>query len=199
MIDRPAADRQWILRSLSTRKADAATVSRAVIRTVLLSFFQYSPEPGLRRKAPAALAATFIASFLLFTVTPLSLAQSDPEPRRTTMGGIYTTAQATRGEESYFSLCVSCHPAGTMHSEPAFSALWAGRPLSDLYDAIKDKMPKNDPGTLTPEESVQLVAYLLKSNGMPAGKTELTTDTDVLKKIKIETRAGSGKSDGPAK
>jgi mono/diheme cytochrome c family protein len=139
-----------------------------------------------------------LASSILFHAMPHHRASTQStEERRTaqidsafpasTMGGVYTTAQAARGEEAYFSLCVSCHPAGTMHSEPAFSATWAGRPLSDLYDAIKDKMPKNDPGTLTLAEAAQLVAYLLKMNSIPAGKTDLPADREALQKIRIET------------
>jgi hypothetical protein len=133
---------------------------------------------------------------MIATLAVVGRAQTDPAPPASTMGGVYTTTQASRGEESYFSLCVSCHPSGTMHSEPAFSTLWAGRPLFDLYEAIKEKMPKNDPGTLTPEESAQLVAYLLKMNGLPAGKTALSADVDVLKKIRIETPAMPGRKEG---
>jgi hypothetical protein len=119
----------------------------------------------------------------------LGTAQNDPGAATSTMDGVYTTVQASRGEEAYFSLCVSCHPPGTMHSEPTFTTRWAARPLSDLYNVIKETMPKNDPGTLTPEESVQFVAYLLKMNGLPAGKTELSTEVEALKQIRIETRA----------
>jgi hypothetical protein len=47
-------------------------------------------------------------------------------------------------------------------------------------------MPKNDPATLTPEESAQVIAYLLKINGVPSGETELSADAAALKKIRIE-------------
>jgi mono/diheme cytochrome c family protein len=123
-------------------------------------------------------------------------AQTEPGPATSTIAGVYTDAQARRGEEQYFALCVSCHPPGTMHSEPTFSTRWAGRPLSDLFDVIKDTMPKNDPGTLTPEESAQLVAYLLKMNGMPVGKTDMPIDAETLKKIRIETRAKQNGKEG---
>jgi hypothetical protein len=47
-------------------------------------------------------------------------------------------------------------------------------------------MPKQDPGTLTPKEVAQVIAYILKQNRMPAGSTELPTDPAMLKKIRIE-------------
>jgi hypothetical protein len=82
-------------------------------------------------------------------------------------------------------VCVSCHPAGT-YKAAGFRATWAGRPLSELFAQIKEKMPKNDPASLTPGEYAQVLAYLLKINGVPAGETELVPDGDLLKKFKIE-------------
>ena len=35
-------------------------------------------------------------------------------------------------------------------------------------------MPRNDPGSLDEETSLDLVAHILKENGFAAGKTELT-------------------------
>ena len=83
------------------------------------------------------------------------------------------------------AICVACHPRGT-YATPAFRTAWTGRPLSDLFDLVKEKMPKNDPASLTPAEYAQVVAYLLKINDAPSGEHELPADSDVLKKIRIE-------------
>ena len=103
----------------------------------------------------------------------------------TTLSGIYTDEQVARGEETYFGSCVSCHPRGT-YSGTLFKANWGGRPLSDLYDWVLNRMPKNDPGTLTPKQSVDVIAYILKENGMPAGKTPIPADFDALRAIRIQ-------------
>jgi mono/diheme cytochrome c family protein len=103
----------------------------------------------------------------------------------TTAKGVYTEAQATRGEETYMNMCVGCHAAGT-YSTPVFREKWDRHPLADLYTLISETMPKQDPASLTPQEYAQLVAYLLKINDVPAGKTELSSELDVLKKIEIE-------------
>jgi mono/diheme cytochrome c family protein len=105
---------------------------------------------------------------------------------RSTLIGVYTMAQAARGEQTYFNICVACHPRGT-YATDAFKATWAGRPVSDLFDAIKEKMPKNDPGSLTPDEATQVLAYVLKINDVPAGGSELPPDPELLKKIRFET------------
>src|SRR5512134_906277 len=93
------------------------------------------------------------------------------EPTRTG-SGVYTEAQATRGEETYMNMCVGCHATGT-YSTPAFREKWDRHPLSELYTLVSETMPKQDPASLTPQEYAQLVAYLLKINDVPAGKTEL--------------------------
>jgi len=108
-----------------------------------------------------------------------------PEQPRSTMTGVYSEAQADHGEETYMGVCVGCHPAGTYSGE-AFKASWTGRPLSDLYDTIKEKMPKNDPGSLSPEQAAQLVSYILRINKVPSGKTDLPAEVDPLKDIRID-------------
>jgi S-disulfanyl-L-cysteine oxidoreductase SoxD len=115
--------------------------------------------------------------------------QDTQSPVISTMTGVYSAAQATRGEETYMAICVSCHPRGT-YTTPGFKATWTGRPLSELFDLVKDKMPKNDPGSLTPAEYAQAVAYLLKINEVPSGEEDLPPDSEALKRIRIEMPAG---------
>lgn len=50
-------------------------------------------------------------------------------------------------------------------------------------------MPKNEPGSLTPQEYVDVVAYLLRMNRLPEGSEELSTDVAVLRRIRIEKAA----------
>ncbi len=114
-------------------------------------------------------------------------AQTPPPPIEptTTAAGVYSAAQAARGEETYMNMCVGCHAAGT-YSTPAFREKWDRHPVSELYTLISETMPKQDPASLSPQEYAQLVAYLLKINDVPAGQTELGSDLERLKKITIE-------------
>ena len=72
------------------------------------------------------------------------------------------------------------------HTGAAFTATWNHRELSVLYAYLTTKMPKNDPGSLAPQEYADVLAYVLKMNGMPAGAAELPADTVQLKAIRIE-------------
>ena len=109
-----------------------------------------------------------------------------PDSSRTTLAGVFTAEQAARGRDLYAGVCVSCHNAAS-HTGVVFANSWGGRLLSDLFMFVSEKMPKNEPGSLSAEEYAQAVAYILKMNGLPAGETELPTDTLELRKIRIET------------
>jgi mono/diheme cytochrome c family protein len=110
-----------------------------------------------------------------------------------TLNGVYTTAQAARGRNVYLGSCRYCHTAET-HTGKVFAEWWKGRQLSELYDFVLERMPKNDPGSLAPEDVADVVAYLLKLNAMPVGKAELYPDTDSLKKFRIDVKPRSGAS-----
>ena len=131
-----------------------------------------------------------LATLVVFCLLPAALAgritdQAD-HSSRSALTGVYNTAQATRGEQTYMNICVACHPAGT-YATPVFKTSWTGRPMSDLFDVVKERMPKSDPGSLTPEEVAQVLAYLLKINDVPSGEAELSSDVAELKKILFET------------
>ncbi len=103
---------------------------------------------------------------------------------RTTQSGVFTDEQAKRGKETYAGICLSCH-APSSQTGDEFDQHWKDHPLSDLYAYISTQMPQNDPGTLDPNVTADIVAYLLQLNTMPAGTAELLPDTAALKNIRI--------------
>ena len=107
-----------------------------------------------------------------------------PAKPLTTESGVYTAAQAARGEQTYMNVCVSCHPAGT-YAQQAFRDKWNGATLATLFDFVSNAMPKNEPGSLEPDEYAQLIAYVLKTNGAPTGPAPLPADSEALKKIRL--------------
>ena len=109
---------------------------------------------------------------------------------KTTQDGVYTAAQAKRGDTIYGASCSSCHAAdlaGSGQASPLtgkeFNAAWNGVPLSDLFDRIRATMPADAPGTLTPAEVADAIAFILSKADLPAGQTELATDPANLKAI----------------
>jgi mono/diheme cytochrome c family protein len=113
--------------------------------------------------------------------------QTAGDSTRSTLAGVYAADQAAQGQEIYELTCRSCHLPVT-HTGPAFVAAWQGRPLWDLFRYIKELMPQNDPGILSPRETTRVLAYLLRMNGMPPGPDELAADSTTLSRIRIELK-----------
>lgn len=123
-----------------------------------------------------------IAVASLFAV-PAVRAAAQP-PARSTAAGVYTAEQAARGRDTYAGSCQGCHQPA-VHSGAPFAKAWHGRSVWALFAFLSNAMPKNDPGTLTPDEYAQVTAYLLEINGMPPGRAELPTDSAALAPIRI--------------
>lgn len=127
---------------------------------------------------------TLVVAALAVAAAPLQ-AQRNGSSDVTTGSGVYTRAQALRGQDVYAGNCRSCHTPES-HTGALFVARWQGKALLELYAYIRDQMPRNDPGTLTPEEYADVTAYLLRMNRMPPGAVELSADTLALKAIRID-------------
>jgi mono/diheme cytochrome c family protein len=141
------------------------------------------------------LVSACVIVFCVVTIPVALLAQhSSAATPRSTQSGVYSAEQAVRGQDTYATLCTGCHTAAT-HTGVAFQK-WDGRSLSELYGYISTQMPKNEPGSLAPEQYVDLLAYLLKLNQMPVGANELPTDTTVLRTIRIETKPAAAPKRG---
>jgi alcohol dehydrogenase (cytochrome c) len=102
-----------------------------------------------------------------------------------TLGGVYTTDQATRGRNIYLGQCRSCHNPST---GDAFDRLWGGKTVADLFTYIHESMPPNDPGSLSRTDNADVVSFLLQATGLPAGTHDLPSDRDSLKAIRIEVK-----------
>jgi mono/diheme cytochrome c family protein len=130
---------------------------------------------------------TIAAAFLLTlaVATPVTT-QTSPASPQTTLDGVYSPAQATRGDGTFSSLCTGCHTASSF--EGGSFRVWADTPLSELYAYLVETMPEDAPGSLTPAQYADIVAFLLKTNDMPAGKEDLKPDTAALARITIKFR-----------
>jgi mono/diheme cytochrome c family protein len=117
-------------------------------------------------------------------------AQAPSDGARTTSAGVYSDEQASRGRDMYAMQCKSCHTPAS-HTGVVFANSWDRRPLSDLYSFIVTRMPKNEPGSLQPDEYADVLAYLLKLNDLPSGNDPLPADSLAMKKIRIEVKKGS--------
>jgi len=123
---------------------------------------------------------------------------------KTVRDGVFTEAQASRGQALFGQQCSSCHGAslegaqGPPLAGDVFLEHWQGQPLSGLVDKILNTMPADGPGALTRAQSTDLVAHIIRTGGYPAGRAELASDEAALKTISwpqglvASASAGSG-------
>ena len=125
----------------------------------------------------------------------IGMAAGAQEAATTVWAGVYTEAQATRGEEGYLKDCAPCHRKDLYGDEYApalvrrtFSDRWTDHSVGELYGVIRSTMPQDAPGTLPTQEYIDIISYVLKMNQMPAGRTDLPSDQAMLKQIMIRQK-----------
>src|SRR5579863_6111309 len=103
------------------------------------------------------------------------------QPART---GPFTAEQANAGRAIYQATCSTCHlpdMKGTFEAPPLsganFMNTWRNRTASDLFSRIRNTMPISNPGSLSDQDAVNLVAFILQANGAIAGAQTLAAGT----------------------
>lgn len=131
-----------------------------------------------------------LAAGTLILVVGEPLAQ---DTSKSVWDGVYTEAQAERGAAAYAQNCARCHGqqlAGTGESKPLagpeFLSNWSGLSVGDLFERARTTMPLDKPGSLGRETYADVLAYMLKFNGFPAGLAELDHRSEVLAGIRID-------------
>ena len=133
-------------------------------------------------------------SFLVLAVSSARAQDSSASPPATNgksvLKGVFTDAQASRGDNEHQSFCTSCHST-TNYVSAAFTKAWVGRTVFDLFEQLRTTMPDDSPGSLSQQQYIDIVAYILKINGFPSGTDSLSTDPEALRVIKIEAKRDS--------
>ena len=148
---------------------------------------------GLEANQGAAKRSVYPETFVIFVAFVASIIFVSLAAAASVWDGVYTEAQATRGEEIYYQRCGACHGPSLEGGDmtPAlvggvFTSTWNDLPLSDLFERIRITMPLNQPSTLSRQQTADVTAFLLKSNKWPAGQTELPRELEPLKEIQIQ-------------
>ena len=106
--------------------------------------------------------------------------------------GVYTEDQAARGATAYQQNCSRCHSlnlSGTFEIPPLvgrFVPYWSDSTLDVLVDYITHAMPLGRTGSLSPATNTDITAFILKSNGFPAGVKELSAQSADQKVINFD-------------
>ncbi len=103
------------------------------------------------------------------------------DPTRSVWDGVYTPAQATRGQALYNKECSGCHGQSLSGGEEApplsggaFMANWNGLTVGDLFERIRVSMPEGRPGTLSRQQNADVLAYILPEISFPRAKPNST-------------------------
>jgi hypothetical protein len=70
----------------------------------------------------------------------------------------------------------------------SFTQRWDGATLKKLFDRVQEMPPANPAARLQPNQYVDILAFLLSANDVPAGSRPLVSDKDVLAAIKYTSR-----------
>jgi polar amino acid transport system substrate-binding protein len=94
----------------------------------------------------------------------------------------FTAAQAQAGQKLYSMDCATCHGdnleggAGPALAGPDYRTLSTKvkANVSDIFTFMAQNMPRNAPASLTHDQYVNLMAFILSKNGYHPGSAKLT-------------------------
>jgi mono/diheme cytochrome c family protein len=122
-------------------------------------------------------------SMLLLSGALVAAAQVASGP--SILSGVFTAAQAKRGNDAYQASCSGCH-GGDLHATdaeavdltgPGFRAKWTGKTLEERFEKIRDTMPVGNANTLGDKTYMDVLAFILQFNDFPPGNQELVPET----------------------
>jgi len=138
------------------------------------------------RNRVGVFAIVAVTAFVLSYAT----AMAGQETTKTTWDGVYSKAQAAKGEAVYNEKCQKCHGADAAGSaapslaDSGFAGDWDGLTLAQLFDRTRSSMPQDAPQSMGREETATIIAYLLSKNNFPAGDADLSERGEILGTIK---------------
>lgn len=124
------------------------------------------------------------------TLAAVMFASAFVQSTKSVWSGVYTSEQATRGGDLYHGKCAECHGDDLEGIERApalaggaFGQRWDGAALKKLFERMEAMPPDNPAARLAPKQSIDILAFLLSANNIPAGKSALVADKDALAAI----------------
>ena len=136
---------------------------------------------------------SFVWLVLGFAILAAGYSTVRAQAPKSVLDGIYTDAQAKRGDKVFAESCATFHGPkleGTDTGGPTlvgkdFINGWKDMSAGALLNKISMDMPSNAPGSLTPAQYADVMSFVLSVNKYPAGQTELPTDAAALKAVKM--------------
>ena len=104
---------------------------------------------------------------------------------RSVNDGVYTRDQAKTGEALYAEHCLQCHDK--KYFRPVLKR-FEGQPIGIMYTVMSTSMPESNPGYLSEQEYVDILAYILSLSRYPRGDAPLEYENGALNALMIEAR-----------
>jgi cytochrome c553 len=123
----------------------------------------------------------------------IAVSNAQPTSARSTASGVFTAEQAKNGERAFQAKCATCHgqdlhstdPEAPDLTEGAFKFGWQGKTIANRFEQIRSTMPYGNARSLDDQTYVDIVAYILAFNGIPAGTQKLEPDVPALERIVV--------------
>jgi len=100
---------------------------------------------------------------------------------------LFSAAQAARGQTVFHNNCAPCHALADMTGS-AFQAKWGADSLAALFTLISSTMPRNAPGSLGKEDYADVIGFLLRDSGYPAGPSDLPADATRISELRLKSK-----------
>lgn len=105
----------------------------------------------------------------------------------------FTSSQMARGEKQFAQSCATCHGenleggAGPALTGSTFETLSmkVGANVGDIFTYMTTNMPLNEPASLSHDQYVSIMAFILSRNGYKAGGKALKFTTALASKAPI--------------
>jgi mono/diheme cytochrome c family protein len=138
-------------------------------------------------------AAALFATILGVGFAANAVLAADATPAGKAAGdGIFTTDQSKRGEAIYNANCAMCHQPDLGGKEPVpelagdkFLSHWLNHNVGELFTRVSTTMPQGKPGSLTHDQYIDVISFIIDANGFKSGTTELKADDPSLATITI--------------
>lgn len=124
-------------------------------------------------------------ALLLTALAATEAAAQNGNAARTVRDGVFSAAQARRGESVFSNVCIMCHTRGQFVGAGGYQENWQNRTFFDVFDQLRNTMPNDNPGGLPRRDYIDVIIYLLSENGYPAGEKDLAGTDEALKSIRI--------------
>ena len=147
----------------------------------------------MRHRAAALFATILAGGFAANAAWSSSALAADATPAGKAAGdGIFTTDQSKRGEAIYNANCAMCHQPDLGGKEPVpelagdkFLSHWLNHNVGELFTRVSTTMPQGKPGSLTHDQYIDVISFIIDANGFKSGATELKADDPALKTITV--------------